>query len=106
MGDSVSADRASSSDLEPLAQPLLEYITRPGCADCRRFEELLARVQPDFPSLEVREVAGESERGVRISVGRGVLRFPIIVLDDEIIGIEAITEDALRRALVLRVGIA
>ena len=105
MGDSVSADRAPSSDLDRLTQPLLEYITRPGCADCRRFEELLARVQPDFPSLEVREVAGESERGLQISIGRGVLRFPIIVLDDEIIGIETIAEEALRRALVRRVGI-
>jgi len=53
----------------------------------------------------VREVAGESERGLRISVGRGVLRFPIIVLDDEIIGIETISEEALRRALVRRVAV-
>lgn len=102
----MSADRAPNPDLDRLATPLLEYITSPGCADCRRFERLLSRVQPDFPSLEVREVAGETPRGLEVSVGRGVLRFPIIVLDDEIIGIEAITEDALRRALVLRVGIA
>lgn len=83
--------------------PLLEYVTTPGCADCRRFEELLEHLQPDFPGLEVREVAGESERGLLISVGRGVLRFPIIVLDDEVIGIEAISEEALRQALVRRV---
>ena len=63
------------------------------------------RVQPDFPRVEVREVAGASARGLEISVGRGVLRFPIIVLDDQIIGIETITEDALRRALLQRVGI-
>lgn len=105
MEDSVSADRAPSSDLDRLAQPLLEYVTSPGCADCRRFEELLMRVQPDFPSVEVRKVAGASARGLRISVGRGVLRFPIIVLDDEIIGIETITEEALRRALLQRVKI-
>ena len=101
----MSADSAPSSDLDRLAQPLLEYVTSPGCADCRRFEELLLRVQPDFPSLEVREVAGETSRGLEVSVGRGVLRFPIIVLDDEIIGIESITEDALRYALVRQVGI-
>ena len=100
----MSADRAPSPDLDHL-DPLLEYVTTPGCADCRRFEELLRRVQPDFPSLEVREVAGESERGLRISVSHGVLRFPVIVLDDEIIGIETISEDALRSALVRRVTV-
>lgn len=101
----MSADCAPRPNLDRFASPLLEYVTSPGCSDCRRFEELLARVQPDFPSLDVREVAGESARGLQISVERGVLRFPIIVLDDEIIGIEAITEEALRAALLRRVGI-
>ena len=102
----MSADRELTPGRDRLGSPLLEYITSPGCSDCRRFEDLLARVQPDFPSVEAREVTGESERGLQISIGRGVLRFPIIVLDDEIIGIETITEEALRRALVRRVGIA
>lgn len=101
----MSADRAASPNVDRVTGPLIEYVTSPGCADCRRFEELLTRVQPDFPSVDVREVAGESARGLQISVGRGILRFPIIVLDDEIIGIEAITEDALRQALLRRVGI-
>lgn len=101
----MSAERTPGLDLNQVASPLLEYITSPGCSDCRQFEELLARVQPDFPSLEVREVAGETPRGLEVSVGRGILRFPIIVLDDEIIGIEAMTEDALRRALVGRMRI-
>ncbi len=101
----MSADRSPSSELHRFATPVLEYITTPGCADCRRFEELLMRVQPDFPRVEVREVAGASAHGLEISVGRGVLRFPIVVLDDEIIGIETITEDALRRALLQRARI-
>lgn len=101
----MSAARMSGPDRDRFDGPLLEYITSSGCADCRRFEELLSRVQPDFPTVEVREVAGETSRGLEISVGRGVLRFPIIVLDDEIIGIESISEDTLRRALGQRVGI-
>lgn len=101
----MSADRKTNTESDGLAGPILEYVTSRGCSDCRRFEELLARVQPDFPSVEVRQVAGESERGLQISVGRGVLRFPIIVLDDEIIGVEAMAEDALRRALLGRIGI-
>ena len=99
----MSADHESRSQLDPSPRPLLEYVTTTGCADCRRLEELLTSVQLDYPSLEVREVAGESDRGLRISVGRGVLRFPIILLDDEIIGIESITEDDLRGALARRV---
>ena len=101
----MSAERTPGLDSDQLASSLLEYVTSLGCSDCRRFEELLMRVQPDFPRVEVREVAGVSARGLEISVGRGVLRFPIIVLDDQIIGIETITEDALRRALLQRVGI-
>ena len=101
----MSADRASAPDGFRVAGPLLEYVTTQGCADCRQLEDLLTRIRPDFPSVEVREVAGESERGLRISVGRGVLRFPIIVLDDEIIGIETISEEALRQALMRRITV-
>jgi glutaredoxin len=82
----VSAERKPGLDLDQISNPLLEYVTNHGCSDCRHFEALLARIQPDFPTVEVREVAGESARRPEISVGRGVLRFPIIVLDDEIIG--------------------
>jgi glutaredoxin len=81
---------------------LLEYVTIPGCADCRRFERLLEQVAPDFPEVEVREVAGETPRGMAISVERGVLRFPVIVLDDKVIGIESIEESVLRMALAAR----
>ena len=101
----MSTDRAPGSNLDRSASPLLEYVSTHGCADCRRLEELLHRVQAHFPSVEVREVPGESERGLRLSVGRGVLRFPILVLDDEIIGIESIGEDDLRRALVRRLAL-
>lgn len=101
----MPADPASAPDGFGVAGPLLEYVTTPGCADCRQLEALLTRIRPDFPTVEVREVAGESERGLRSSVGRGVLRFPIIVLDDEIIGIETISEEVLRQALMRRVTV-
>lgn len=78
---------------------LLEYVTIPGCTDCRRFEALLERVVPDFPGVEVRQVAGETRRGMTISVERGALRFPVIVLDDRVIAVESITESDLRTAL-------
>lgn len=86
----------------PSQAPLLEFVTIPGCADCRRFELLLERVMPDFPEVEVREVAGETSRGMAISVERGVLRFPVIVLDDEIIAIESMAESDLRAVLSAR----
>jgi len=80
----------------------LEYVTIPGCADCRRFEQLLDRVRPDFPELEVEEVASETPRGMALSVGRGALRFPVIVLDDEILAVETIEESVLRAALAAK----
>jgi glutaredoxin len=99
----MSAERFESEDREQVASPLLEYVTTPACSDCRRFEDLLARVQPDFPSVEFREVRGESTRGLEISVERGILRFPIILLDDQLLAVETITESELRQALLRRV---
>ena len=78
---------------------ILEYVTIPGCADCRAFERLLERILPDYPEVEAREVAGETPRGLSISVERGVLRFPVIVLDDDVIAVESIAESELRSAL-------
>jgi glutaredoxin len=78
---------------------LLEYVTIPGCRDCVQFEQLIARVRPDYPEIEVRQVAADTPRGMEISVTRGVLRFPVIVLDDDIIAIESIAEADLRLTL-------
>ena len=86
--------------------PLLEYVTSSGCADCRIFEALVARVAPDFPTVEVRAVAAETARGTALSLGRGLMRFPVIVLDDEVLAIESIAEGELRMALARRTGVS
>ena len=78
---------------------LLEYVSSPGCTDCRAFEALIARVAPDYPALEVRAVPADSARGIALSLGRGILRFPVIVLADEVLAIETIAEPDLRAAL-------
>lgn len=88
---------------EPGRRPLvLEYVTIPGCRDCLQFEQLIARVAPDYPELEVRQVAGDTARGMAVSVGRGVLRFPVVLLDDDIIAIESIADADLRMTLDAR----
>ncbi len=78
---------------------LLEYVTLPFCRDCVEFEALLERVGRDFPTLETRAVAADSARGRELSLDRGILRFPVIVLDNAVIGIESIAEQDLRRLL-------
>ena len=78
---------------------LLEYVSSPGCSDCRTLETLIARVVPDYPTVVVRKVAADSARGLALSVGRGILRFPVIVLADEVLAIESIGEVDLRTAL-------
>ena len=80
-------------------RPLLEYVTSSGCGDCRSFERVLARVSPDFPSVEVRAIEAASDRGIALSLGRGILQFPVIVLDDQVLAIESIAEPDLRGAL-------
>jgi glutaredoxin len=80
-------------------RPFLEYVATPGCADCRRFEALLARIRPDYPNLTVSEVRPGSTRGIELTIERGALRFPVVVLDDLVIAVESISEAALREAL-------
>lgn len=78
---------------------LLEYVSTTGCADCRAFEALITRVGPDYPAVEVRAVVADSARGLALSMERGMLRFPIIVLDDVVVGVESMSEAALRSLL-------
>lgn len=82
-----------------LAELLLEYVTTPFCRDCLRFETLLREVRTDFPALAVRAVAADSARGRELSLERGIMRFPVIVLDGDVIAVESISEEDLRRHL-------
>jgi len=66
------------------------------------FEALLARVRPDYPDVTVTPVPADSPRGIALSVQRGILRFPIVVVDDMVVGIERISEVDLRAALTDR----
>jgi glutaredoxin len=83
-------------------RPLLEYVTLPHCGDCVRFERQLANIASDFPGVDAREVSADTPRGWELSVARGVMRFPVIVFDGEIIGVESISEQDLRRHLAGR----
>lgn len=78
---------------------LLEYVTLPFCRDCLRFEAQVGEMAGDYPELRLRAVPAESERGRRLSVDRGVMRFPVIVLDGEVIATESISDGDLRRHL-------
>lgn len=78
---------------------LLEYVTLPFCRDCDRFEALLPEIGAAFPALEVSAVLADSPRGRQLSIERGIMRFPVIVLGGEVIAIETISEDDLRRNL-------
>lgn len=95
---------ADPSPAKDVANPLLEYVTSSGCSDCGRFEALVARVAPDFPTVEVRAVAADSVRGTVLSLGHGIMRFPVIVLEGEVLAIESIAEGDLRMALARLTG--
>lgn len=88
------------SAIAPAAR--LEYVVTEGCADCVAWEALWARVRSDFPDVTSAAVSAASPRGIALSVERGILRFPIIVLDDTVVGIERISEADLRAALADR----
>ena len=95
---------ADRSPANATADARREYVPSSGCPDCPAVEALVARVATDFPTLEVRAVPAESARGTALSLGRGILRFPVIVLDDEVLAIESIAEGDLRTALARRTG--
>lgn len=74
-------------------------MTLPFCRDCATFEALLAEVEVDYPGLRVRPVPADSPRGRELSVEQGILRFPVIALAGEVIAVESISEERLRRHL-------
>ena len=80
----------------------LEYVVTEGCSDCVAFEALWACLRPDYPDVTSVMVPAGSPRGIALSVQRGIMRFPIIVLDDRVVGIERIDEAELRDALTTR----
>jgi len=84
---------------ETRSNAVLEYVSSSGCSDCRTFERLLEQILPDYPDVEVRGVTAESTRGMDLSIGRGILRFPIIVFDDVVVAVETISEADLRSVL-------
>ena len=92
------------TDLGPSTVPVarLEYVVTEGCSDCVAFEALWARLRPDYPEVTSAVVPADSPRGIALSVGRGIMRFPIIVLDDRVVGVERIDEAGLRAALTSR----
>lgn len=77
----------------------LEYVTMPNCRDCSRLEHQLSAIRRDYPGVEITEVRADSERGRRASIEQGVLRFPVVLLNEEIVAIESIDDDDLRRLL-------
>ncbi len=95
----MSSSVVDPSPRDGTSQSLLEYVTLPHCRDCSRFEELLAAVIGDYPHVEPRAVDADSTRGRALSIERGILHFPIIVLDGHVIGVESVTESDLRNAL-------
>ena len=90
---------ADSRPTTPRSTGILEYVSTSGCSDCRAFERLLERVHPDYPTVEMRAVAADSTRGMVLSIGRGIMRFPVIVFDDKVIAVESISEKDLRSVL-------
>lgn len=77
----------------------LEYVVTEGCRDCVALEALWAHVRADFPEVTSARVPADSPRGIALSLERGIMRFPILVLDDRVVGIERIDEADLRGAL-------
>ena len=80
----------------------LECVVTEGCNDCVAFEILWARLRHDYPEVTSAMVPADSPRGIALSVQRGIMRFPIIVLDDRVVGIEEIDEAGLHAALTNR----
>jgi len=78
---------------------LLEYVTIPNCRDCTRLERQLSTIRGHYPDLAIVEVAGDSDRGRQASIEQGVLRFPVVLLNGEIVAIESIDDGDLRRLL-------
>ena len=75
----------------------LTIVTMDGCIHCARAKEVLAKVQPDYPDLTIKEVKITSDEGQKLISKYSIMSNPGIIINDELFSVGGTTEEDLRK---------
>jgi len=80
-------------------QTNLILVTNVNCVKCAQVKEILKRIAPDFPGLNVREIDMTTDEGREFINKYSIMSSPGIIIDDKLFSMGGTTEKELREKL-------
>ena len=77
----------------------LTLVTSVGCVKCAQTKEILKKIAPDFPELNVKEVDMTTLEGQELISKYSIMSSPGIIINDELFSMGGTTEADLRKKL-------
>ncbi|MDZ7587384.1 MAG: thioredoxin family protein [Patescibacteria group bacterium] len=77
----------------------LQLIKTEGCSHCAQVKEILAKLKPEFPDLQVEEVLMTTEKGMNLVQKYSIMSSPGIIINDKLAFTGGATEVQIRQAL-------
>jgi len=71
-------------------------VTREGCIHCAQTKELLKKIGPEYPELEIKEVDMTTPEGQELIGKYGIMSSPGIIINGELFAMGGTTEKELR----------
>ena len=74
----------------------LTIVTREGCIHCAQTKELLKKIGPEYPELEIKEVDITTPEGQELISEYGIMSSPGVIINGELFAMGGTTEKELR----------
>ncbi|MBI2024651.1 MAG: thioredoxin family protein [Candidatus Harrisonbacteria bacterium] len=74
----------------------MTLVTKEGCVHCAQTKELLKKIGPEYPELEVKEVDMTTPEGQELIGKYSIMSSPGIIINDELFAMGGTTEKELR----------
>lgn len=62
----------------------IQFITVPGCHECAKAKEILEKLKPEFPNMQIEEVDATTQKGMELVLKYGIFASPGIVISGEL----------------------
>lgn len=75
----------------------LTLVTREGCVHCAQTKEILKKIKPEYPEVDVKEVDMASPEGQELISKYSIMSSPGIIINGELFAMGGTTEKDLRK---------
>lgn len=80
----------------PKSKINLTLVTMEGCSHCARTKEILKKIKPDYPGLDIKEFNIASPEGKKMIAKFSIMSNPGIIINDNLFAMGGTTEKDLR----------